>query len=211
MLTRLEVGGRRPSATQQDIKRVLRFATPRPAHRFPFGTKRVAGTELPAPVVGEFFYAAYLLSSRLSSGNFSVFVDNREINHAFGDPYDFAGPPDGGTPQKGGNGPDFRDAEFGFSFLDLKDKLLARVVVAAFPDATREGRSAQPETIPCGAELRRNGARLAPTHKARSAAGALASATVLPPCQELACLSAQPPRSATPMSPEQRTQRRWSS
>ncbi len=73
---------------QQELKRDLQFPTSRPAYRFPYGQDRIPGTALPSPVVGGYFYACYLVSSRPSDGGFAVFIDDREVLLT-GDPHDF--------------------------------------------------------------------------------------------------------------------------
>ncbi|MEH6522565.1 hypothetical protein [Sulfitobacter sp.] len=73
---------------QQDLKRDLTFPTSRPSYRYPYGRFLVSGTPLPYPVVGEYAYACWLISSRPSDGGFTLYIDNREVELT-GDPYDF--------------------------------------------------------------------------------------------------------------------------
>jgi hypothetical protein len=73
---------------QEEIKRDLSFPTSRPSYRYPYGRVRVPGTALPYPVVGEYAYACWLVSSRPSDGGFTILIDDREVELT-GDPYDF--------------------------------------------------------------------------------------------------------------------------
>jgi len=74
---------------QADVKRDLRFATSRPQYRFVYGTTRAPGSEIPSPVVGGYFYAAYLLNSRPSSlAGHALYLDNRFVEFT-GNPFDF--------------------------------------------------------------------------------------------------------------------------
>lgn len=79
---------RKPS--QQDLKRDLSFPTSRPAKRYAYGEFRSSATVLPYPVVGEYAYACWLINSRPSEGDFTIFLDNREVALA-GNPYDLSG------------------------------------------------------------------------------------------------------------------------
>lgn len=74
---------------QDELKRDLAFPTSRPSYRYPYGRVRVPGTALPYPVVGEYAYASWLVSSRPSDGGFTVLIDGREVLLT-GDPYDFS-------------------------------------------------------------------------------------------------------------------------
>lgn len=79
---------RRP---QSDLKRDLSFPQSLPPWRFVYGNDRATGTPLPYPVVGEYAYACWLVNSRVSDGNFTLFLDNREVALS-GDPFDLTGP-----------------------------------------------------------------------------------------------------------------------
>ncbi|CUH66803.1 hypothetical protein TG4357_02648 [Thalassovita gelatinovora] len=84
------VANRLAGRSQEDTKRDLRFPTSLPEVRFPYGLWRAPGTVLPWPVVGEYAYACWLVSSRESHGEFSVYLDNRLVELS-GDPYDMTG------------------------------------------------------------------------------------------------------------------------
>ncbi|MEL7299380.1 MAG: phage tail protein [Pseudomonadota bacterium] len=76
---------------QQQLKRDLAFPTSRPPKRVVYGRDRVLGTPVPWPVVGEFMYCAWIVSSRPSEGPFTIYLDNREVELGGADPYDFQG------------------------------------------------------------------------------------------------------------------------
>lgn len=86
------------SSQSQDQRRDLRFPADLPVYRFPYGQTRVTATILPHPVVGEYGYGVYLLSSRPGDGTPTLYLDGREITLT-GDPYDFTGA--GATPSSG--------------------------------------------------------------------------------------------------------------
>lgn len=77
----------RPKFEEQD--RELQVPTSLPSERFVYGRARAPATPWAAVEPQRTLYAAYLLNSRPSEGNFTVFMDNREVEIS-GDIYDFA-------------------------------------------------------------------------------------------------------------------------
>jgi len=86
------------SPTNADRRRDLNFPDENPQKRAVYGATKGVGTPIPWPVVGEFAYTSYLISSRPSVGPFTVYIENTELSLT-GDPYDFTGP--GATPTEG--------------------------------------------------------------------------------------------------------------
>lgn len=77
---------------QAQTSRTLREETEKPAYRFVYGLYRATGTPAPIRVKGDVGYGCYILNSRESEGEFSLFIDGRAVLLT-GDPYDFS---DGG-------------------------------------------------------------------------------------------------------------------
>jgi hypothetical protein len=71
--------------------RELQRPNSRPPKRFVYGHTRTYGSWAPVgPVKGRILYGCMILNSRPSAGNFSLYLDKREVEFT-GDPYDFAG------------------------------------------------------------------------------------------------------------------------
>lgn len=85
-LSRIFNGG---GQQQDNLKRELSFPTSLPNKRFWYGETMAVGTPMPSPVVGDFFYVAWLVNSRPSEGPFEIFLDGRPVGGS-GDPFDFS-------------------------------------------------------------------------------------------------------------------------
>ncbi len=75
-------------ASGADAARELGRDSNRPAYRFAYGHTRVPGSYAPALVKGNILYACLILNSRASEGNFTIYLDKREVE-VTGDLYDF--------------------------------------------------------------------------------------------------------------------------
>ena len=81
-----------PSRSQQDLSFQLGQLSSRVVARNVYGRWVATGTPVPSPVVGDWLYQAWVLNSRESHGNFTVYFDGREVETT-GDIHDFT---DGG-------------------------------------------------------------------------------------------------------------------
>lgn len=82
--------GRNPSSPENRAEmRVPQDLLP---YRFAYGNARIPGSQWPIRVVGKVMYGCFLLNSRPSEGNFTLYLDDREVELT-GDPFDFT---DGG-------------------------------------------------------------------------------------------------------------------
>ncbi len=77
-----------PEPTPADVSVQLGEPTERPAKRFVYGHTRATGTPVAYTVRGNVLYGCWLLNSRPSEGNFTVYLDEREVEYT-GDPYDW--------------------------------------------------------------------------------------------------------------------------
>ncbi len=68
--------------------RELSQPSERPPYRFVYGTTKAAGSPVAIRVRGNILYACWLLNSRPSAGDFTLYLEDREVAHS-GDPYDF--------------------------------------------------------------------------------------------------------------------------
>ena len=82
--------GRRPGA--QEIKRELAQPQSRPPKRFVYGRYRAMGSPARPVETNNVLYMAYVLNSRPSAGNMTVFFDDRKSKVVAGDMFDFSGP-----------------------------------------------------------------------------------------------------------------------
>lgn len=75
---------------QEDVAAELQQTDGLPAYRFAYGNCKVPGTPAPADVTkGAYLYGCWLLNSRPSVGDFTLYLDDREVELT-GDPYDFS-------------------------------------------------------------------------------------------------------------------------
>lgn len=80
----------RPSAAQQDLRQRISVMKELVDKRFVYGHCFATGTPLPPHAENGYLYICYVLNSRISSGNFELYLDNRVVTLT-GDPYDLTG------------------------------------------------------------------------------------------------------------------------